>query len=139
MSETCQLKEAPFYQCCCNCRHHLKDNFHCTIHTELRKSSGDNCVCSFRKGWICVGMVFEDPENGRAHSEWPEHSVGCEMYAPIKIYLRATEGGCLNTVGHGGLSEARLTGMRSLKDSAITHRQAFADREARGDLAAYEF
>lgn len=71
-------------QCCCNCRNHLKDNFHCTIHTELRASSGDNCICSFRKGWICVGMVFEDPENGRAHSEWPEHSIGCEMYTPIK-------------------------------------------------------
>lgn len=76
--------ESEHHQCCCNCRYHLKDNYHCTIHKELRASSGDNCVCSFRKGWICVGMFFEDHENGRAHSEWPEHSIGCEMYLPIK-------------------------------------------------------
>lgn len=80
MVETCHLA-GPFRQCCCNCKHHLQDFHHCTTAWDMRESHG-GCVCSVPKGWICYGT-------GRAHSGWPEHSIGCEMYSPVKKHADA--------------------------------------------------
>ena len=80
MKNGCQLKKGPFYQCCCNCLYHLEDKFHCTTHPKLRETSGGDCICSFHKGWICIGFHAD----GIAHSDWDEHSVGCEMYTSKK-------------------------------------------------------
>lgn len=71
---TCQLNAEPFFQCCCNCKMRLTDYKHCSIHG--RKDG--KCVCSEVRGYICVGFIDE----GMAHSEWPEHSCGCELYLP---------------------------------------------------------
>ncbi len=75
----CQIKEPPFYQCCCNCKSHVEDFCHCTIDRGLRKKKV-GCICSIHKGWICVGFVYMDDGHGPAHSGWPEHSCGCELY-----------------------------------------------------------
>lgn len=71
----CYLKSS-LAQCCCDCVYHLEDTFHCAQHPKLRETSGGKCICSFHKGWVCIGFWRE----GKAHSEWPEHSIGCEMY-----------------------------------------------------------
>lgn len=73
----CQLHLGPFFQCCCNCISQLTDYKHCCVEREERKVRG-TCICSEVKGYVCVGFISE----GIAHSGWPEHSVGCEMYAP---------------------------------------------------------
>lgn len=77
MGHLCRLSDGPFFQCCCNCQHHLPDYHHCTTNKMLRQSAKE-CVCSIQKGWVCAGFV------DRVHSGWPEHSVGCEMYTPIR-------------------------------------------------------
>lgn len=69
----CQLTAEPFSQCCCNCRFRLTDYKHCSIHGQ----PAGKCVCSEVKGYICTGLLGE---GGRAHSEWPKHSCGCELY-----------------------------------------------------------
>ena len=76
MSETCQLEVEPFKQCCCNCKHHVRDYHHCTTAAPLMRGA-KGCVCNDPKGWICTGT-------DRAHSGWPEHSIGCEMYSAVK-------------------------------------------------------
>ena len=95
-SEKCWL-DTEHKQCCCQCRYHLADHFHCGHLTwqeqqnmvgmprEKHKSvltdkEVDSCVCSVQRGWICAPPDFD----GTASSNWPEHSVGCEMYAPVK-------------------------------------------------------
>ena len=75
----CWLKE-DINQCCCNCQHHVPDYYHCTIDTQLRDHTG-GCVCSIQKGWICAGFAHMEGES-RYISNWPEHSVGCELYTP---------------------------------------------------------
>ena len=75
--DECMLHKEPFSQCCCNCVHHHADHFHCTTEPNIRKQlRNDQCVCGIRKGWVCAGFANE----GRVYSNWPEHSVGCEMY-----------------------------------------------------------
>lgn len=69
----CQLSAEPFFQCCCNCTMRLTDYKHCSIHGRR----DGRCVCSEVKGYVCVGFASD----GAAHSEWPEHSAGCELYA----------------------------------------------------------
>lgn len=51
---SCQVKEPPFYQCCCRCDHH--------------KKVGDVYKC----------MVFFE-ESGKSYASY-KHSVGCEMH-----------------------------------------------------------
>lgn len=68
----CQINAAPFFQCCCNCTLRLTDYKHCTIHPHAKGT----CVCSEVKGYICAAGGDE----GIFHSEWPEHSRGCELY-----------------------------------------------------------
>lgn len=77
----CQLTDAPFFQCCCNCTFRLTDYKHCSIHG--RKDG--KCICSEVKGYVCTGFANE----GIAHSEWPEHSCGCEMYDPKVSHAEA--------------------------------------------------
>ena len=76
---TCWL-ESDMKQCCCKCKHHLQDFHHCTTSRALRAERG-KCVCSAPKGWICRPPEFD----GQCYSDWPEHSVGCEMYEEVKI------------------------------------------------------
>lgn len=89
----CQLNSGPFFQCCCNCEHHWQDNHHCTTSPELRERHG-GCVCSQSKGWICVLGRFMGDGSSRVYSGWPEHSVGCECYTPIKKIERPAWAAC---------------------------------------------
>jgi hypothetical protein len=72
----CQLDIGPFFQCCCTCQNHWPVMHHCTTSPELREKNG-GCCCNVQKGWACV-----EPEMGRVYDNWPEHSCGCELYAP---------------------------------------------------------
>lgn len=58
--------------CCCNCRWHIEDFYHCATY----KGPASQCVCSTHKGWICM-----PPDFGGAHSDWTEHGM-CEMHEP---------------------------------------------------------
>ena len=77
----CQLAVEPSFQCCCNCSMRLTDYKNCSIHGQ----PANKCVCSEVKGYICAGFANE----GVYHSEWPEHSCGCEMYDPRVGHLAA--------------------------------------------------
>lgn len=70
----CTLTDPDFPQCCCNCKLHLTDYKHCTIHAH----PPGQCVCNEVKGFVC--LIFAD--EGIVHSEWPEHMCGCEGYYP---------------------------------------------------------
>ena len=61
--------------CCCNCKHHYEDFYHCT--TLPNPEGIEGCVCSTHKGWVCL-ISFEG-EQPRAYSNWSEHGM-CEMY-----------------------------------------------------------
>lgn len=61
--------------CCCNCKNHYEDFYHCT--TQPKPEGVGGCVCSVHKGWICI-IEFEEGQT-RAHSNWSEHGF-CEMY-----------------------------------------------------------
>lgn len=78
-NEKCWLK-TEHKQCCCKCSYHLTDYEHCTTNPALRKQKDNTCVCSIVKGYICAPPEFD----GRCYSNWPKHSVGCEMYTPVK-------------------------------------------------------
>ena len=71
----CTLYDPEVRQCCCACRYRLTDYFHCSTAPAFRRSHGA-CICGFIKGYICQPPEFD----GRAYSQWPEHSVGCEMF-----------------------------------------------------------
>lgn len=71
MSKECTLSDPRWRQCCCNCEHHIPDYSHPHI---------DDQPIDHQKGWICVVPVVAFREK-RASSDWPEHSVGCELYA----------------------------------------------------------
>jgi len=73
----CQLGVGPFFQCCCNCKLRLTDYKHCTIHGR----GADGCCCHEVKGYVCIAFASE----GIVHSEWPEHSCGCELYSPRRL------------------------------------------------------
>lgn len=81
MSSNCQLTEAPFYQCCCQCTYHKPIYYHCCTEPkpseEQKKEAGieGRCVCGVQKGWACSPLG----EDG-VYDNWPEHSVGCEMF-----------------------------------------------------------
>ena len=61
--------------CCCNCKNHIRDFYHCTTVEQH-----DGCVCSTPKGYICFiefdGETMVEP---RAYSGWSEHGF-CELY-----------------------------------------------------------
>ena len=75
----CFLEDPQVHQCCCVCKFHIADYFHCITLPIMRKSLEDKgkiqCICGIQKGWICFF-----PGGSRAHSNWPEHSVGCELF-----------------------------------------------------------
>lgn len=61
--------------CCCNCRNHYEDFYHCI--TKPKPEGIDDCVCSIHKGWIC--LISMDGEKPIAHSGWRAHGF-CEFY-----------------------------------------------------------
>ena len=76
MSE-CTLKSDG--QCCCNCIHHIPTFEHCTTNLTLRVSvekltKKPTCICHIQNGWAC-----QAPDS-RLYTNWPEHSIGCELY-----------------------------------------------------------
>lgn len=84
--EWCGLRDDPhFVQCCCNCVYHLPVHHHC--HTKPKPTPQQmklanvtgKCVCGVQKGWACVC-----PVDHTVFDQWPEHSIGCEMYTPIE-------------------------------------------------------
>lgn len=81
--------------CCCNCRFHVADYYHCTTKPELRDElerlyghlnppQSDTlpgpiikhigCICGIQKGWVCLAPEFDG-----VHSDWDEHGM-CEMH-----------------------------------------------------------
>jgi len=81
----CQMKEAPFYQCCCNCIYLKAVHYHCcteptpTEEQKIEAGITGRCVCGVQKGWACAM-----PESDRIYDNWPRHSCGCELYTPKK-------------------------------------------------------
>jgi len=65
-------------ECCCNCKNHLEDFYHCTSSPKPTDYDEDNhrCVCSEHKGWICY---INTQDGARASSGWGEHGY-CEFY-----------------------------------------------------------
>jgi hypothetical protein len=68
--------------CCCNCKWHHEDFYHCCTPYPKELPEPEGCRCGIHKGWIC--MVSIDGEDSRAHSDWPEHSM-CEMHVRKEI------------------------------------------------------
>ena len=83
MSEKCQLKEAPFYQCCCNCIYLRPVHYHCCTEPKPDPKEYNRCCCGVRKSYACA-----HPEFGVIHDNWPKHSVGCECYTTAEQKAR---------------------------------------------------
>lgn len=90
MTENKCYMDSEAKQCCCQCAYHLADNFHChdtfpdgrSVRDVLQKHFETNrCICGIQRGWICVNPVMLPV----AHSNWPEHSPGCEWFSRGKI------------------------------------------------------
>ena len=75
MSKDCKESILGNGDCCCNCKSHIEDFYHCTSSPIPENVEG--CVCSIHKGWIC--MILIDGETPMANSGWSEHG-GCEMH-----------------------------------------------------------
>lgn len=73
----CQSNAPVFSGCCCECKFHLQDFYHCSSTPRPLDASGaliPNCVCGIPKGWICMA-----PDTSRVHSGWTEHGL-CETF-----------------------------------------------------------
>lgn len=75
MKTKCQINEAPFFQCCCQCKSHLKTYYRCTTNPKPSKYllKENQKFYFIPKGWACV--IDE-----RIYDKWPEHSRGCELF-----------------------------------------------------------
>jgi len=64
-------------ECCCKCKNHWPMFSHpCT----------DGKPMNEKRGWACVVM-------GRVFPDWPEHSVGCELFDNAQVVkLADTQG-----------------------------------------------
>ena len=72
-------------RCCCNCKNHLQDFYHCTT---VKEPPGMRiCYCSFPKGWICY---VADLEGARAHSGWSKHGE-CEYHSYKELAVKEVE------------------------------------------------
>lgn len=97
MASKCWMDDPEWKQCCCTCRFHLADHYHCLHVTPMEKLNlvdmprakhksifgekmSDACDCSIQRGWICAPPDFYP----KAYSNWPEHSVGCELWEEVK-------------------------------------------------------
>jgi len=81
----CQLN-SDMKQCCCVCEWHIEDHYHCITAVRLRDEvermiNDSRCICGMIRGWICLAPGFSDKEKKIAFSDWPEHSIGCEMFS----------------------------------------------------------
>jgi hypothetical protein len=74
--EKCWM-DSEVHQCCCTCKYHWADYEHCSVNRELRNETM-KCICSIQKGWICVGQRATGSDH--VYSNWPEHSIGCELW-----------------------------------------------------------
>lgn len=74
MSTDC-MKSQYNGDCCCNCKNHYEDFYHCTTHPKPENVEG--CVCAVHKGWICL-ISFEG-EKSIARSNWGEHGI-CDSH-----------------------------------------------------------
>ena len=76
----CWLDDSKWRQCCCVCVHHLPTHISCT--TVINSGKHTDCVCDIQIGWACtVEIVMVEPgEIPRINTNWPEHSIGCEMF-----------------------------------------------------------
>lgn len=94
MGEKCWLDDPEWRQCCCNCKHYVKLNLHCSFGLGLLKRAdfGDKCICSTQVAWVCAVATtvygHEDYIKGE-HSSVnlfgiSEHDLGCELYDAIK-------------------------------------------------------
>jgi hypothetical protein len=75
----CYLDDPEFPQCCCNCI------FHVSIRkpfVECGKRGTEECDCGSHVEFGCAGFITE----GKVIRNHPEHSNGCEMYAPKDKY-----------------------------------------------------
>lgn len=61
----CQLEVGPNFQCCCNCKHHIR----IAEERDHTKTIGYACVLPLENDNFIYG-------------NWGEHSVGCECYNP---------------------------------------------------------
>lgn len=77
-----------FGQCCCTCEFHHPDHEHCLTNPPLRRKKEKRlkksiCICNIqKKNGGKLKFVCSPPDFGRAYSDWPEHSVGCEIHTP---------------------------------------------------------
>jgi hypothetical protein len=72
----CRLGKEPWPdQCCCVCKYQLVDHWYRRNMPEELKTEG-KCGCEVIRGWICA-VRLDVPH---AHSGWPHHSIGCEMF-----------------------------------------------------------
>jgi len=81
----CGLDDPKWRQCCCNCRHHIRVDYHCCSEPKPDKSlyPDTTCCCNVQKGWACIIEIDcyrNEREDPRIFDNWPEHSIGCEMY-----------------------------------------------------------
>jgi hypothetical protein len=76
---TCFMDDPKWRQCCCKCAHHIPTHEHCSTNQPLRDEK-KTCICDIQNGWACVPPGFD-----RVHINWPEHSVGCEMFQKVEI------------------------------------------------------
>ena len=85
-TDKCWLKTEQ-KQCCCNCQWHARDCYHCTTAMDLKNqieklTKRSTCICDIQKGWACLAPEFIGRDGvQRIHTNWPEHSIGCEMYS----------------------------------------------------------
>jgi hypothetical protein len=75
---SCQKDQSTHGRCCCNCKYHLEDLYHCTTIDRIQFAvdnnvkAPDGCVCSLHKGWICSTPIG-------SYSDWTAHGL-CEMH-----------------------------------------------------------
>ena len=91
-------QDLKFRQCCCVCEHHIGDFYQCNTYPKLRTeiekiTKKSTCICSIQKGWICFAPEFYDEERDIkiAHSNWPNHSLGCEMFSDKRKTIKTNE------------------------------------------------
>ena len=79
----CNLgKEVLGDQCCCICKYHLIDYWHCLRMPEALKPK-EGCGCHVIKGYICTAREIHGNVSGQ--SGWPKHSMGCECFTKQAI------------------------------------------------------
>jgi hypothetical protein len=76
----CFMDDQKWHQCCCSCVHHLPTHIDCT--NVVSKGDHKGCICDIQIGWACCVeiVMIEKDQTPRIYPNWPEHSIGCEMF-----------------------------------------------------------